>query len=170
MAADNGITSEISAVAISYLVYYDPSKYTFSDLSCPIFNGAVNTCSKTLMNGSPNIDQTLPPSFAGGPGHKLFVNSNPDDCTNCIKILIYTTVVPANPISTATLDASGNVVGNDLVMTMQFALVQGLTNDAVNISLIDASDKDGNFLTLKVVSERIITGQICPPGNTCVLP
>jgi len=168
MAAENGVAAKGYAAALTYIVYYDPTKFTFSDLSCPAFGGVLNTCSKTLASGGENIDQTLPPVFAGGPGHKLFVNENPKECDNCVKILIYTTVVPANAVSNAYLTGSGDVVGLDFVMNMQFSLVTDLNHEPVNVDLSDASDQEGNLLYLSVENERVVTGGACtekPPTN-----
>jgi len=157
IAAANGVGAGNFANAMTYYLYYDPAKYSFSGLSCPIFNGAVNTCA------DPQAPQLIP-TFGGGSGATLTVNSNPAECDDCLKILMYTTTGIA--LSSATVDAGGSVNGNSFIMHMQFTLAQSLTNEPVYVELSDASDSSGNLLYLGVDNMTVITGGVCNESNS----
>jgi len=155
---------------VSFKLTYDNSKATLNNLSCPILNGAVDTCN--AVNGA-----KLPPAFAGGGGHDIL--TNPSASTSWAGDVIFSLFDGSGAgiaLNNAYLDSTGTTVGNDFVFDMKFTLKETATALApiqVEITAVDPADGTGTNLGAGVESDgRVLTclGGGCTRSSTHSFP
>jgi len=150
-------TQSAPAAVFSSRLLYDAQQIRLTQLSCPSqlpnSDETVDTCN--ISQGS-----TLPPSVLGGPGHAILTNpAHPNDWSGNVKTVFFRVGAPI-PLTTAHVQADGEVTGNPQLVQLVFELQSDIPEDNpafVEITELDLADGEGNTLKASLTNGVIVT-------------